>query len=538
MKWYTRSFALLLLTLPLAAPVRAQSAASATKARAVNPGQAVDLLAHVRPEEQAFADLARKAPSSAGFYYDGTGDVVVLVHDAAQDATATEAMRGFAASHPNQEPGLAKRSHGVKVARAQYTFWQLAAWRDIAFDHVLGQMDGVVSLDLDEVRNRVTLGVTADHFADLQRPVRKKLRSLGVDPAAIAFKQVEPPHYDTVFNPPPTITSQTSDPIAGGLQMNLQHDDGGLFGCTIGFAAQRDGVEGLVSASHCTTNTFNPDADPVFQLGYRQVATAAVDPNAYTCGVWRCRGADAAFFSSTYAAPMGVGLIARTTAPNGGGLGGGTGSITVNQSQPYWYVTGEEQDNLYAGERVDKLGFTTGWTYGNITSTCSDLVITGPNSKLRCGYQASYVADHGDSGGPVFIVTDWQASLVTLAGIHSGHDGDAWFSKLSRIKSDLGGTWVVKHPNPPPPTPQPLSAFISGSSAVAAGQTYTWSAQPYGGTPPYRYQWGGPVSGTDDSASGALYSDDVIGLTVWDATGASVYTTLYVTVCPDNQVTC
>jgi hypothetical protein len=241
---------------------------------------------------------------------------------------------------------------------------------------------------------------------------------------------------------------------------------------------------------------------------------------------------------------MGVGLIARTIAPNGGGLGGGTGSHTVDLNHPYWYITGEDQENRTVGERVDKMGAVTGWTYGNITATCVDHEPDG-NSVMRCAYEADYVADGGDSGGPVFTVSDWQASLVTLIGIHSGRDdwhgfgsNRARFSKLARIKSDLGGTWVVKHPNPPPPTPQPLSAFIGGPTSVPAGQAYTWSAEPGGGTPPYSYQWGGPVSGTDSSATGALYSDDVIGLTVWDATGASVYTTLYVTVCPADQIIC
>jgi len=53
---------------PLAAP---------TWAAAVKPIQPVDFPAHIRPEEKAFADLAEKAPSSAGFYYDSTGSVVL-----------------------------------------------------------------------------------------------------------------------------------------------------------------------------------------------------------------------------------------------------------------------------------------------------------------------------------------------------------------------------------------------------------------------------------------------------------------------------
>jgi hypothetical protein len=522
---------LLLLLLPLAQSAQAQPADTAM---IVKLGQSANL--SIRPEEQAFADLALKAPSSAGFYHDGLGGVVVQVRDAAHDAVALDYMHRLDASHSLHGQNLAKRASRIRVGRAQYTFWQLAAWRDLAFDNVLGVMDGVVSLDLDEVRNRVTIGITADHLARMRAQVREKLRSLGVDPGALAFKQAEQVHFDAA---PATITSETSDPIAGGLAMHIQNNDGGQYLCTIGFAAQRNGVTGLVSASHCTSNTFNPDTDPVFQLNTRQVATASVDPNAYTCGVFRCRGADAAFFSSTGIAPMGVGLIARTTAPNGGGLGGGTGSLTLNQSQPYWYINAEENESLYSGVRVDKLGATSGWTYGYVTATCADLLVVGPNSKLRCAYQADYVAQGGDSGGPVFVITDWQTSLVTFGGIHSGHDGSgAYFSKLARIKSDLGGTWVVRHPNPPVPPPGPLSASIGGPGSVPAGMTNTWYANVNGGTPPYTYQWGGPVSGTSDSASGALYSDDVIALTVWDATGSSVYTTLYVTVCASDQVSC
>jgi len=48
--------------------------------------------------------------------------------------------------------------------------------------------------------------------------------------------------------------------------MHIQNNDGGLYGCTIGFAAQRDGVAGLVTASHCTSNLFNPDTDPSFSF--------------------------------------------------------------------------------------------------------------------------------------------------------------------------------------------------------------------------------------------------------------------------------
>jgi len=39
----------------------------------------------VRDEENAFADLARSAPSTAGFYFDAAGRLIIRVRDAADN---------------------------------------------------------------------------------------------------------------------------------------------------------------------------------------------------------------------------------------------------------------------------------------------------------------------------------------------------------------------------------------------------------------------------------------------------------------------
>ena len=451
--------------------------------------------AQVRPEEQPFADLALQAPGTAGFYYDTqTGDLVVRVRDAQNAGRALSAVRTMKAAGKLGVPGGEHRGGAVRSEPAEFTFNQLAGWRDLAFDHVLGKVPGVVWLDLDEARNRVALGVEEGRFGPAQAEAREKLRQLGVDPAAVVFNRMGKSTFDVA---PYSVNSQTDDPLAGGLEIQLTHNDGTRHKCTMGFAATRNGVPGLVTNSHCTTFMFNPDTDPVYQLGWRHVATAAVDPNAYTCGFRRCRGADAAWFNTTYAVPMGVGLIARTQSPNSGGLGGGHGSLIFNQSQPYWYVVAVDNQALYVGQRVDKVGATSGWTYGNVTATCVDHQPDG-NSVMRCAYEANYVAAGGDSGGPVFVINDWTASRVTLAGIHSGRDdwngfgnGNARFAKYARIVSDLGGTWSAVHPSPPPPTPVPLTVNVYGPTDVSNASycVVQYDAGISGGTPPYSVTW-------------------------------------------------
>ena len=62
-----------------------------------------------------------------------------------------------------------------------------------------------------------------------------------------------------------------------------------------------------------------------------------------------------------------------------------------------------------------------------------------PHVKLKCQYRATYYADDGDSGSPVFqrITT----KHVRLIGVHWGYresDNTSVFSPLRSIRDDLG----------------------------------------------------------------------------------------------------
>jgi len=94
------------------------------------------------------------------------------------------------------------------------------------------------------------------------------------------------------------------------------------------------------------------------------------------------------------------------------------------------------------GEMVDKMGQTTGWTYGFVNRTCmtanvsTEWTVDGRPIRFQCQDRANYFGDSGDSGSPVFV---WYGNTVHLMGIHwGGSSSHSMFSALWNIQADLG----------------------------------------------------------------------------------------------------
>ena len=132
------------------------------------------------------------------------------------------------------------------------------------------------------------------------------------------------------------------------------------------------------------------------------------------------------------------------------------------------------------------------------------------------------------------------SSEVALIGIHSGTDwsGSPLFSKLERMKSDLGGTWTVKAHEPTPDPIEPLSVSITGPGDVQPGSQcrLSYVAVPRGGTwghTSYVWQTDGTIIFNNGNAIDVYFtgtgSQRVI-VTVTDSNGSQATTTLYVTV--------
>ena len=93
--------------------------------------------------------------------------------------------------------------------------------------------------------------------------------------------------------------------------------------------------------------------------------------------------------------------------------------------------------------------------------------------------------------------------------------------------------------SPPDYNPyHPLAAYIDGPQMVPSGFSQTWNAGISGGTAPYTVQWSGLLSGSATSVSGNPTDSGTLYLDVWDAVGAHVAVSVYVTVCQNGQISC
>ena len=91
-----------------------------------------------------------------------------------------------------------------------------------------------------------------------------------------------------------------------------------------------------------------------------------------------------------------------------------------------------------AGQVVNKVGRTTGWSQGQVTATCTNTNVSGSNITELCQDFVSASVGSGDSGSPVFAISG--GDNVTLLGILWGGSGSSSFvfSPLSNIKGELG----------------------------------------------------------------------------------------------------
>jgi hypothetical protein len=96
------------------------------------------------------------------------------------------------------------------------------------------------------------------------------------------------------------------------------------------------------------------------------------------------------------------------------------------------------------GTTLDKIGRTTGWTYGSLVSTCETTTQyengypTGRT--LLCQNRVNAKSDFGDSGSPVFSFTEnGYGGNYELRGILWGGNGTQFlYSPIENIQSELG----------------------------------------------------------------------------------------------------
>ena len=195
---------------------------------------------------------------------------------------------------------------------------------------------------------------------------------------------------------------------------------------------------GFVTASHCSDNQGAVDGtsyyQPLNQVPADLIGTEIADPayvrNANGCPKGRkCRRSDANFSRGTGSRLPAIGEIARTT---------GLGSLTIDPDTPTFSIGGE---GAVTSGNVDKVGRTTGWTRGTVSSTCVNTGVSGTSIVLLCQTFVSgsgVIVGGGDGGSPVFRAGN---NTVTLLGVLWGGNQSGTqfvYSPMANVEDELG----------------------------------------------------------------------------------------------------
>jgi hypothetical protein len=344
--------------------------------------------------------MAEAFPGFGGFYYDEAGRPNVYLRNLAG-----------ASIFQQMDPE-------VVIHKADFDFRALQQWR-LRLRSGLFAVPGVISLDVDETSNRIKIGVAAG--ASLERVAREVSFHLVPDQAVI-FEAADP------IIPMASLLDQIR-PVPGGVQINFPG-----FLCTLGFNASRGGVAGFVTNSHCTSTQGGVESTPYFQpLSPASIGVEIADPEYARCPRGKlCRESDSSFAQYNSASLSGGNSIARTTS-----RGQFNGSLTIDDANPSFTVTGTGSAGV--GTEVNKVGRTTGWTFGPVTDTCVDTSVQGSRVLLLCQTFVEGGVGGGDSGSPVFT---WSGgNNATLVGLLWGGNGAGTlfvFSPYSAVAAELG----------------------------------------------------------------------------------------------------
>lgn len=358
--------------------------------------------------DEQLLEMSKRDPAFGGMFVDADGRLTMYVRDdalAAQDGRsrlATMSVDALTSFRGNEQIAEAAATRRINVLPAKFSFTQLYDWHEQAKAVVLG-VPGVVLTDISEDRNRLRVGVET---AELAGSVRRRLANAAI-PSDAVIVELTPPMRQLA-----SLRSKFR-PLKGGIQINFSN-----YLCTLGFLAIRAGVTGVVTNSHCTSIQGGVQStifhQPVASGSTNRIGLEVRDPAYFTGGVCpsgrKCRYSDTSFARVPYTSGPSVtttrGAIARPVALN---------AITVGTS--HFRITSETYVPLL-NETLNKVGRTTGWSRGQVVATCVTVNVAGTKLTQLCQDIVKANVAAGDSGSPVFRMTNRPRSGdVRLYGI-------------------------------------------------------------------------------------------------------------------------
>ncbi|WP_152550519.1 MULTISPECIES: hypothetical protein [Deinococcus] len=399
-----------------------------------NPGMAGD-----------FERLAEREPGFAGFILNQDGELHVYTAPAGNQARAERAAQELALKVQERRnrsqanaavtPDLPTMAARTRSYRAQYNYRQLSDWRNLLRTQVFDE-DTFSMMTVSIPDNAILIGTTEERGWERMRGIAARLK---IPPQAI--KLVVRPRAQSV-QLSGTLDNEQST-FVGGLQIYTE----GILGCTLGLNINMydqfgGSGKGFLTNSHCTTYLATADYREHFQgpqgsmnvVGYEHTdpATFGYETSALCSGGVPCRWSDSAFvLYYSWAAANSPFAIARTTNR----VYSGYGSLSINTSSPQLRVFNEY--GIYLGDPMEKIGQTSGWTYGTAQNVCVDALPRGAGEFVRlCQIESDMDVFGGDSGSPVFYRTDTN-NVEALGLVWGSTMNDAQTVSYASYSSDL-----------------------------------------------------------------------------------------------------
>jgi len=318
--------------------------------------------------------MAAAVSGFAGWYYAADGNVVVQLVDLAEAPAARAAVQQVLPRHIR---GRSVHVPVIETRQVSFSFGQLAEWR-MRMVTALSTEPGVTSIDLDEAKNQISIGVQGAMARMIVDSLRTALR---IPPLALGVEE-QGPVVPAQFGSTISLSSYWRGVLAG-TEITP--------GCTLGFVARHsDGTSVMVTASHCTSTMWGLDPSTVSYCqpycGYPDGVGGYVgaewrDPAARSCAYQGpCRNSDVASIGNPYMSDFGWVALPTYGDPDSGSVVrykfGGIAQITSEYPSPA------------VGVEINKVGVRTGWTYGYVQRTCVDVKISTPtwprNGWLKC----------------------------------------------------------------------------------------------------------------------------------------------------------
>jgi hypothetical protein len=360
--------------------------------------------------DEHFVELAREAPGFGGLFYDEAGRLTVNLTNPSRRPEVEGSIAAFLAGGDFRAlgPRLAEVAR-MNVRPAQYDFAQLYEWYGPLVS-AIATLPGVTQTDIDDVRNRIVIGVES---GNLVQGVRAQAQLIGVPAAAVLVEVI----------PPTRVTANLQGlvrPMHAGIQVS-KTTSVDLGSCTLGYNVRRrdlsdayDGYKYFVTAGHCTDSLGYNNGTRMGQPNMtRPIGTEVSDPppfdqftNSACPADLKCRYSDAALIRYDDSVSWRHGKMPKV----------GTGvpftildtlvDIVHDAVPPY-----PDMASVWIGQNVRMIGRSSGDVGGKILNFCVNIRVyegVQPNGwYLMCQFQASFRAKPGDSGAPAFNRTSY-----------------------------------------------------------------------------------------------------------------------------------